>query len=80
MKTSKFQKKERVHSPIFENAHVYGDKIIIHKCEIDQVIKKIKGNPDPYEDAEYRQGKLYILDELNDIIRRGMNIINKKNI
>ena len=58
--------------------YVKGDKIIIHKCDIDKAIKTIKNCPVPYDYDEYTYGKdagrIEILRDLLNIIKRGKRI------
>ena len=56
-----------------EDCSVHGDKITIHKCVIDKAIKHIKANGDPYGSADREAGMVDILEELLDIIERGMH-------
>ena len=63
----------KVRGSWLEDCSVQGDKITIHKCVIDKAIKDIKNDPDPFGDSERMAGKVDILEELLDIIERGMH-------
>ena len=67
-------------SQFFDSFSVNGDKITIHKCVIDAAIKRVKIDPDPFEDGERVRGKLDVLEDLSDVIRTGMNIERSKRI
>ena len=64
----------RVNSFPIDVSYVKGDKIIIHKCDIDKAIKTIKACADPYGDAEREAGRIDILEDLLDIIERGKRL------
>lgn len=62
-------------------AQMKGDKIIIHKCELDKAIKRVKKSRDPYGDeycAGREQGYIWILEDLLNMIKRGKKIENEK--
>ena len=59
------------------NAQVKGDKIIIHKCELDKAIKRVKNSRDPYGDeysAGKEQGYILMMKDLLNMIKRGKEI------
>ena len=68
----------RVYGFPIDVCHVKGDKIIIHKCDIDKAIKTIRNCSDPYDYGEYDvgkdAGKIEVLRELLDCIRRGKEL------
>ena len=61
-------------SQFFKSFSVSGDKITIHKCVIDEAIKQVKNNMDPFESGDRVAGKLDILTDLVDAINTGMTI------
>ena len=68
----------RVYGFPIDVCYVKGDKIIIHKCDIDKAIKNVRACIDPYDYREYDigrdAGKIEILRELLDVIKRGKYI------
>ena len=54
----------------FKSFSVNGDKITIHKCVIDEAIKQVKNNMDPFESGDRVAGKLDILTDLSEAISR----------
>ena len=60
------------------NCRVYGDKIVIHKCDLERAVKKIKKNPDPFEREYYRAGQINLIEDMLYAIKRGMETIRKK--
>ena len=70
----------KVESFPIEISYVKGDKITIHKCDIDKAIKIIKHCSDPLGSADRDAGKIDILRELLYMIERGKQIeISQKN-
>lgn len=57
-------------SLFFKSFSVSGDKITIHKCVIDEAIKQVKNNMDPFESGDRVAGKLDILTDLSEAISR----------
>lgn len=55
-------------SPYFSSFTVCGDKITIHKCVINEAIKRIKNDIDPFERGDRVAGKLDILTDLVEAI------------
>ena len=76
MKNSRF--KQKVYVTWINHAQVYGDKIVIHKSDIEKAIKRIKKNPDPFEEPDRMYGRLDILDDLVYAINKGMGTIKEK--
>ena len=60
-------------SPYFTSFSVCGDKIIIHKCVINEAIKRVKNNIDPFESGNRVAGKLDILTDLAEAINTEMH-------
>lgn len=61
----------KVESFPIEVSYVKGDKITIHKCDIDKAIKIIKSCSDPLGSADRDAGKIDILRELLYMIEKG---------
>ena len=78
LKMKSKDKKVKVYSNLIHHAQVYGDKIIIHKCDIDRTIRIIKANPDPWEREYFKAGQLDVLEDLLHTIKRGMNTIKER--
>ena len=76
MKNNRF--KQKVYVTWINHAQVYGDKIVLHKSDIEKAIKRIKKNPDPFEEPDRKYGRLEILDELLYAIHSGMDTIREK--
>jgi hypothetical protein len=60
---------------------VKGDKVIIHKCDLDKLVKDIKESYDPYEDdyqCGQRAGARYFAKDMLDMIARGNKAIKEK--
>lgn len=72
------RQKEKVYVTWIDHALVYGDKIVIHKSDIDRAIKRIKKNPDPFEEPDRRYGRLDILEDFLYAIKKGMKSIKEK--
>lgn len=65
-------------SVYFNSCKVEGDKITINKCDIDKAVKDIKNDPDPFGDSERKAGKIYILEDMLDVIKRHNSINGSK--
>ena len=60
---------------------VKGDKIIIHKCDLDKAVKHLKDTVDPYGDeyvAGLEGGRMDLIRELLHMIRRGNKELKEK--
>ena len=60
---------------------VKGDKVIIHKCDLDKLVKDIKDSYDPYDDdylCGQRVGARYFAQDMLDMIARGNKAIKEK--
>lgn len=75
---SKFVRTQKVYVNLIDHAQVFGDKIIIHKSDIERAIKRVKSNPDPFEEPDRRYGRLDILEDFRYAIKRGMESIREK--
>ena len=60
------------------NCKVYGDKIVIHKSDLERAIKQIKRNPDPFEREYFRAGQISLIEDMLYAIKRGMKNIREK--
>ena len=67
-------------SVYFNSCRVEGDKITINKCDIDKAIKDIKNDPDPFGDSERKAGKIDILEDMLDVIKRHNSINGSKKV
>lgn len=65
-------------SVYFNSCKVEGDKITINKCDIDKAIKDIKNDPNPFGDEERTAGRLDILEDMLDVIKRHNSINGSK--
>ena len=65
-------------SVYFNSCKVEGDKITINKCDIDKAVKDIKNNPDPFGDEKRTAGRLDILEDMLDVIKRHNSINGSK--
>lgn len=75
---SKNRLKQKVYVNLIDYGQVYGDKIVLHKSDIEKAIRRIKSNPDPFEEPDRRHGRLDILDDLVYAINKGMESIREK--
>lgn len=57
---------------------VYGDKIVLHKSDLERAIKVIKCNPDPYEREYFRAGKIDAIEDMIRAIKKGMKNIRER--
>ena len=62
----------------FESCSVQGDKITIHKCVIDKAIKDIKADPDPYGNADEKAGRIRLLEDMLQAIRKASVIEDER--
>ena len=74
---NKNTKPEKVGVNLF-NTQVYGDKVVIHKCELDKALKYLANNPDPFEQEYYRAGQEAVVRDLLYCIKTGMKRIREK--
>ena len=59
------------------NCQVYGDKIVIHKSDLDRAVKILKSNPDPFEREYFRAGQIDLICDMLYAINRGMKNIRE---
>lgn len=76
MKNNRF--KQKVYVGALYHAQVYGDKIVIHKSDIDKAIKSVKHDPDPFGEPDRRYGQLDVLRSMQSAIKNGMKRIREK--
>ena len=75
---SNYRRKENVYVGVLCQAQVYGDKIVIHKSDIDRAIKSVKHDPDPFGEPDRRYGQLDVLRSMQYAIKDGMKRIREK--
>ena len=57
---------------------VYGDKIILHKSDLEHAIKMIKKDPDPWGREYYRAGEINVIEDMLGAIKNGMKNLKEK--
>ena len=67
-------------SVYFNSCRVEGDKITINKCDIDKAVNDIKNDPNPFGDEERTAGRLDILEDMLDVIKRHNSINGCKKV
>ena len=70
--------KVKVYNCILGNCYVYGDKIVIHKCELDKSKKSLKNDPDPFMNGDYKAGEISVINEMIQTIKIGMKKYGSK--
>ena len=64
--------------PSIGNCKVYGDKIVIHKSDLEKAVKILKSDPDPFDREYFIAGKISLIEDIIYAIKMGMKNIREK--